>query len=243
MLIDANTSFGLSATDDTTDYSLDRLLAILDQHSVDYALTCSRRGRDYDFITGNDETVSTCRAHPRLWPVATLDPRRLIGCRDEVRRCADLGCVAFRFFPEAQGWPVVFQPFLDLCENIAEVSLPIILPVGAPGQQTLIGERVASLGVNVLIVGSGYASNAETAAVMARYPNVFAECDVVGTPGTLETLGGYASFEQLVFGSNSPETVFEAPYLMGVHADLTPEQRDGLFAGNVLRFLGREAAP
>lgn len=242
MLIDANTSFGLSASDNT-DYSVSRLLSVLDRHGVDHALTYSRRGRDYDFVTGNDETVATCRAHPQLWPVAAIDPRRLIGCREEVTRCADLGCVAFRFFPDAQGWPVVFQPFLDLCEAIAEVGLPIILPAGPPGQQTAIGERLAPYGVNILVVGSGYWSNAETAAVMARHPNVFAECHVVNSPGTIETMGRHADFGQLVFGSNSPATAFEPPHLMGLHADLTPEQRAGFFGGNVLRFLGREATP
>lgn len=240
MLIDANTSFGCAATGDT-DFTLSRLLAVLDQHGVDSALAYSRRGRDYDFVTGNDETLAVCRANPRLWPVATIDPRRLLGCRDEVTRCVEAGCVAFRFFPDVQGWPIVFQPFLDLCETIAELGLPIILPAGGPGQQTLIGERVAPYGVNVLIVGAGYWTNAETAAVMARCPNVFAECHLVDTPGTLETMGQYASFQQLVFGSDSPEVAFEPSYLMGLHADFTPRQRDAFFAGNVLRFLGREA--
>jgi len=240
MLIDANTFFGVNPRA-RVDHSLGRLLEVLAENHVDRALTYSRRGVEYDFVTGNDETMAAAREHPQLIPVATLDPRRHCGCREEVARCAEMGFAAFRFFPEEQGWPVVYQPFLDLCEIIAGTGLPIILPAGGAGNQTTIGERIALFGMNVLMIGAGYGTNAETAAVLARYDNVYSECHVYDTPGTLEKVGEFGGFDKLVFGSNSPDRYFGAAYLMGVHADFTEKQREGFFAGNVLRFLGKAA--
>jgi predicted TIM-barrel fold metal-dependent hydrolase len=238
MLIDSNTSFGLTPRE-RTDLSLDALLSLLERHGVDQALTHSLRGVEYDFLSGNAETLATCRQHPNLLPVGTVHPGRHVGCADDMRRCAGEGCVAVRFFPDRQGWPIVYQPFLDLCELIAELNLPVILPAGGPGQQTLIGERLGPLGLRVLIVGSSYGVNGETAAVLARWPGFYTESHMYDTPGTLEYVGQVAGFDRLVFGSNIPDRAFEAAQYMGLHAAFSDEQRAGFFAGNVLRFLGR----
>ncbi len=239
MLIDANTCFGLCPRD-TRDLSLATLLGLLARHHVDQALTHSLRGVEYDFLSGNEETLQACREHPALLPVATIHPGRHLHCHDEVLRCADNGFVAIRFFPDAQGWPIIFQPFLDLCELIAEVGLPIILPAGPPGQQTVIGERLGPLGVSVLLTGSGYGVNAETASVLARWPGFYSESHMYDTPGTLEYVGQVAGFDRLVFGSNLPDRNFAAAYQQGACAAFSPGQRADFFAGNVLRFLGRE---
>lgn len=237
MLIDANTCFGLSATSQL-DYSLETLLGLLDRHGVDRALTHSLRGVDYDFVSGNEETLQASRQHPQLIPVATIDPRRHLGCREEVRRCAEAGFAAFRFFPDKQGWPIIFQPFLDLCELIAQAGLPVILPAGGNGQQTLIAERLALLGLRVLLIGAGYSTNAETAAVLARYAGFYTESHVYDTPGTLETVGEFGGYDRLVFGSGLPDRNFGAARQMGLAADFTERRRSDFFAGNVLRFLG-----
>lgn len=239
MLIDANTCFGLNPRGGP-DWPLDTLVDIVERHHLDRALTYSLRGVEYDFLSGNDETLAACRQHPALLPVGTIHPGRHVGCRDEVARCADRGFVALRFFPDRQGWPIVFQPFLDLCEVIAGVGLPVILPAGAPGQQTAIGERLGPLGLRVLVIGSSYGVNAETAAVLARWPGIFTESHMYDTPGTLEYVGQVAGFDRLVFGSNLPERTFEAAYHQGMSATFSDEQRAGFFAGNVQRFLGGE---
>jgi predicted TIM-barrel fold metal-dependent hydrolase len=238
MLIDANTCFGLCPRA-RRDLSLETLLHLLQRHGVDQALTHSLRGVEYDFLTGNEETLRAARAHPALLPVATVHPGRHAHCHDEVLRAADSGFVALRFFPDAQGWPIVSQPFLDLCELVAEVGLPIILPAGPAGQQTVIGERLGPLGVNVLLVGSGYGVNAETAAVLAQWPSFYTESHLYDTPDTLEYVGQVAGYDRLVFGSNIPDRNFAAAYQQGACADFTPGQRADFFAGNVLRFLGR----
>lgn len=239
MIIDANTCFGQSPRDGR-DLSLATLLEVLERHEVSEALSYSLRGVAYDFISGNHETLLVCKQHPLLLPVGTVHPGRHLHCRDEVLRCADSGFVAIRFFPDVQGWPIVYQPFLDLCELIAEVELPIIIPAGPPGQQTVLGERLGPLGIPVLLIGSGYGVNAETVSVLERRPNFYTESHLYDTPGTLEYVGQVAGFDRLVFGSNSPDRVFEAAHQMGECAEFSPGQRADFFAGNILRFLGRE---
>jgi predicted TIM-barrel fold metal-dependent hydrolase len=239
--LDATTFFGSSPAK-RADWSLQTLLSILEEHGVEHALTISLRGRSYDFVAGNDETLAASREHPRLWPVATIDPRRSLGCLDEVKRCADAGFAALRFFPDHQSWPLEWLPFLEVCDAVAQTGLPIILPGGVPGQITLAGRLLAPIGLRVLFVGVGYGNMAEALAALRVYPAFFFDTHLLDTPEAIEVLCRNGGAERVVFGSNSPERCFESAQNMVEAADLTPEQRQAVSGGNLRRLLG-EASP
>ncbi len=239
MLVDINTCFGKTPKR-RVDWSPATLLSLLEAKAVDRALTYSLRGVLYDFITGNDETWEVCSGHQRLIPVATIDPRRHFGCLEEVERCADRGFRVFRFFPDQQGWAINSKPFLNICEAIAEQRAAVLLPAGASGQQTLIGEVIAPFGFSIVLIGAGYGVNAETYAVTAEYDNVFAETHMFDTPGTIEGLVWVAGPHKLMFGSNSPDRYFGPAYAMVQHAELTEEDRAAILGGNALKCLHLE---
>ncbi len=258
---DATTSFGSSPAK-RADWSLSTLLAILEEHGVERALTLSLRGKYYDYASGNDETLAACRENRILLPVATIDPRRYLGCLEEVARCADAGFVAFRFFPDHQGWSLDWLPFLEVCEAIARVGLPIILPASAGGAITLAGRLLAPeafvaqdygmfggaitpagrllapLGVRVLFLGVGYGDMAEALAALRTYPMFYFDTHLLNTPEALEVLCRGGGEEQIVFGSNAPERYFESALNMLRSAELTPDQRQAVSGGNLRRFLG-----
>ena len=239
LLLDACTSFGVSPAK-RADWSLPTLLAMLEEHGVEHALTLSLRGKSYDFVAGNDETLAACREHPMLWPVATIDPRRYLGCVEEVARCAAAGFVAFRFFPDQQGWPLEWLPFLEICEAIARTGRPIILP-GSSGAITLAERLLAPLGLRVLFVGVSYGYLAEALAALKVYPTFYFDTHLLNTPDALEVVCEAGGSERIVFGSNAPEQYYESSLNMLRAAELTPDQRAALSGGNLRRFLGEEA--
>jgi len=238
-LLDATTSFGSSPAK-RADWSLPTLLAIVEKHRVERALTLSLRGKYYDFASGNIETMAACRDHPVLSPVATIDPRRYLDCLETVARCAEAGFVAFRFFPDHQVWPLEWLPFLEIAEAIARVGLPVILPGGAPGSITLAGRLLAPLGLRVLFLGVGYANMAEALTALKVYPTFYFDTHLMDTPEALEVLCRGGGEERVVFGSNAPERYFESALNMLQAAELSADQRQAISGGNLRRFLGEE---
>jgi len=238
-LLDATTSFGSSPAK-RADWSLPTLLTILEKHGVERALTLSLRGKYYDFTSGNVETLAACRDHSILRPVATIDPRRYLGCLDEVARSAEAGCVAFRFFPDHQGWPLEWLPFLEIAEAIARADLPVILPGGAPGNITLAGRLLSPLGLRVLFLGVGYGNMAEALAALRAHPAFYFDTHLMDTPEALEVLCRDGGEERVVFGSNAPERYFESALNILQAADLSVDQRKAISGGNLRRFLGEE---
>jgi len=240
-IYDANTAFG-SSPSKRADWSLPTLLKILEQHRVERALTASLRGKYYDFVTGNDETLEACRNHPVLLPAATVDPRQYLDCAEEVRRCVDHGFLAFRFFPDSQGWPLEWLPFFEICELIAQHNLPIILPAAPAGTITAAGRHLAPYGVRVLFLGAGYSLMAEVMAAIKQYPRFYFDTHLLDTPGAFEVLCQAGGAERIAFGSGTPERYFESALNMLNAANLTPEQQGKISRDNLREFLGRGRA-
>ncbi len=262
MLIDINTTFGKSPTKRVSyadfvtsarmfdepalahptaqevDWSLDNLLAILDKHQVDCALTYSRRGKLYDFVTGNDETWQAAQDHPQLVPVATIDPRRHFGCLTELERCIDRGFRAFRFFPDEQGWSISALPFLKICEELAAHEVTVMLPAGSWGQQTAIGQLICPFGFNVVATGATFTVVAESIAVAAEYDNFFCETSLIHTAETIPGMVAELGAGKLMFGSNSPESYFQAAYNLVAAAQLSDADKRAILGENALRHLG-----
>ncbi len=235
---DSNTAFGSSPAK-RADWSLPTLLRILDEHQVEHALTISLRGKYYDFVAGNDETLKACRNHPTLLPVATVDPRQYLDCAEEVRRCVDHGFLAFRFFPDHQGWPLEWLPFFEICELIAEHGLPIILPATPAGTITAAGRHIAPYGLRVLFVGAGYTIMAEVLAALKQYPRFYFDTHLMDTPGALEVLCSGGGSDRVLFGSNAPERYLESALNMLSTADLAPDQESKIARDNLREFVGQ----
>jgi predicted TIM-barrel fold metal-dependent hydrolase len=239
-IIDINTFFGLSR-ERPTDWSLDTLLRLLDRAGVARALTLSLRGVYYDFVAGNEETLRACAAHPQLVPVATVDPRRYVGCREEIRRCLDRGVRLFRFFPDLQGWALDGLDFLRLVEALAGQGV-LMVPANRPGWPSLAARYLAPLGVPVVLLGVGYSVFGELLAALAAHPNLYCDGMLFDSPGAYELVCAEVGAGRVMFGSGLPERYFASARLMVEHADLTPQQRAAIFYRNAARVLLAEEA-
>ncbi len=233
----------LPETTQDVDWSLENLLRIMDKYGVDRACTYSLRGKLYEFISGNDETWAAAEEHPRLVPVATIDPQRHFGCLEEAERCADRGFRIFRFFPDEQAWDIGCLPFLRLCEVLAGWPVAVMLPAGPWGQQTRIGELLCSFGFPVVAMDATFTTVAESIAVAARYDNFFCETSMIHTVETVEGFVTEAGPDSLIFGSNSPESYFPSASGLVNVARVTEAARSRIMGGNAADYLLGGASP
>ena len=233
----------LPETTQDVDWSLDNLLRLMDKYDVDRACTYSLRGKLYEFISGNDETWAAAQQHPRLVPVATIDPQRHFGCLEEADRCLDRGFSIFRFFPDEQAWAIDSLPFLRLCEALAEWPVAVMLPAGPWGQQTRIAELLSPFGFPIVAMDATFTTVAESIAVAAHYDNFFCETSMMHTVETIEGFVAEAGSDHLVFGSDSPESSFPSAYGLLNVARITDEQKSRIMAGNAIHYLLRGDHP
>jgi len=239
--IDVNTFFGFDRSRQRC-YPLDDLLLLLERHQVAQALTVCLRGAYYDFVSANEEVIAAARAHPQLVPVATIHPGRYLGCLEEVRRCVGEGVVAFRFFPDLQGWNPSELHFLRIAEAIAEHGgRAILLPGGVAGWPTAIARHLCHLPVTVVLLCVGYGLLGEAMAAMAAAPNLACEGTMFDTPWVYETLCCEVGPHRIFFGSGLPARYFSSAYGMVQHAELSDEERAAILRGNAARLLGLEA--
>ena len=226
--------------------SLAELLGELDARNTTLALSTSRRGLlnqvNSEAIA---ETLDCSAGHPRLLPVGTLDPRRYLGWREDLRRCVEGGCVAIRFAPGAQRWSPDILLFEKMIEAIGGVKLPVIVDCDGGGVEvsTWIQRLAATTrrhGVSVVINELGYQWTGELLTVMHEYPNVYASIRKLALVGSLENAVAEGLGERFVFGSCAPQHSTRALLNHVLMARISGQVKEAILAGNALRLLGLE---
>lgn len=124
-IIDVNTIFGFFPRE-KVDISFKKLLEIMKKYNIRSCFSLSAEGIFYDFEEGNRETLETCKQHPEIIPVATIDLRKYFGKKNIIKNLTNEGFKALRLFPDFQGWPFNYQPFLKIIEEIKENFLLMI---------------------------------------------------------------------------------------------------------------------
>ena len=239
-IIDSNTFFGFNPKQ-KVDYSLDALEEMLKSNGVGRAISCSLRGVLYDSQAGNDETLAAAQERPWLIPAATIDPRRHLGCLEEVQRMRSAGVKAFRFFPDLQNWPVDFLPMRNLLEGIDRLGGIVFIPAGENGVATRILRLLDGLSVPTVLVGANYASLGEAIACVRSSPHLYLDTQQLVVPMVLETLAQEVGVERVIFGSKAPERSLRAIINMVGNSTLRESDKEKIFSANLLHLL--EAVP
>ena len=239
-IIDSNTFFGFS-TKETADYSLDALEAMLKSNGVSRAVSLSLRGVCYDFQEGNDETLRASRERAWLWPAATIDPRKHLGCLEEVERMRAAGVKAFRFFPDLQGWALDFLPMCNLLREIDRLGGLAFIPGGEGGAATRILRLAEGLSLAIVLVGANYSTLSETIACVQSSPNLYLDTQQLVIPMALEVLADEVGIERIIFGSRAPERHLRTIMNVITHSTLAESDKESILSGNLLRLL--EAVP
>jgi len=237
VIYDAHTFFG-SVPFESPDLSLQTLLRMMRGHGIRKVLAISLRGAYYDFSEGNEETWLASKTHPEILPVATVDPRKYLGCADEIRRRAEQGFRAFRLFPEIQGWPVNYLPFLELLPEFQAAGLPILIDASAQGTATQLMQALAGRQVPVVLLSVSYDTMGEAVAAAKSSSRVFVETHRLAGPDAFEVLAEQIGIERLVFGSCAPSCCPSSAIDAVAHSGLPESAREKIMGGNLGRLLG-----
>jgi len=237
MIWDADTCFG-AVPYRRADCSLETLLALLETHGIERALTYSLTGVHYDFEQGNAETLAACAQHPILLPVATVNPVRHLGCEETVRSARERGFVALRLFPDHQGWPLDFLPLLHLLDALADIGLPLILPAGGHGTATQALRMIGGRPIPLVLSGVGYSAMAEAIAA-AREAAIYVTTPRLSTPDGIEVLASAIGEDRLLLGTDSPFSYPGAALECARRAEVSETVRTGILGGNLQALIGR----
>lgn len=237
-IVDAATVFGFR-TGRGADVSLSVLLGEMRKHNVKRACTISTLGILVDFELGNRETFSACRENAALMPMATVDPRRHVGCVEGVEKAAAQGCGVFALFPDTQGWPADSQSGCALARAICATGAALAIEASRPGGPSAVMRAVGDVDARVLLTGVNHVNLGEALRVAKAHAGIHFCTWSLPSVGSLETIAEQVGVERIIFGSRMPLNYFSSAYLRVRYGCFTEEEKQAIFSRNISRFLGR----
>lgn len=204
------------------------------RHGIDRACVCSARGIWYDDEEGNRETEEMVAAHPRLIPVATLDPRKYINAVAEIKRCADQGIRIFRLFPEYQGWSIDSPSARRILGMLDDAR--VVIMIG--GTMTPILPELEKLHSPVILAGAHFYQLADALACADGMANLYLSTRLLIGPGSIEKAVSILGPQRLVFGSHAPLIYLDSALRVFEAANLSAAQREPILYGNFWKLIG-----
>jgi predicted TIM-barrel fold metal-dependent hydrolase len=179
------------------------LTAALSRHKITEACVVSARGIFFDHRAGNREALLWAEASKksalRFHPVATIDLRRFIGYKDEVREMSRAGVRLWRLFPERQGWDYDHPGFRRVALAVAEEGGTLFVK-GKPGKilAGLSGVEVS------LLIGAHFYDLAEALALEEAGASFRLTTAQLHGPGSIDIAAEALGADRLVFGTSAP---------------------------------------
>ena len=232
-ITDVNTLFGAYPSHHP-DSDPEALVAVMKAQGVDWCLTLSTWGLFHHHAEGNAETMRACRAHDHLIPVATLNPTAYWGQGGVIEDIVQDPFEMFRFFPQAQGWPLDFAPFADVLARLAALPrMPIMVSVPSPGDSTVLARVAADYPHPIILEGVSRATLAEAITVLRRNDRMYLETHALTAPDALTLLRDTVGIGRVLFGSDAPG--------LSLGAALRAVQRSGLSDADTNAVLSANA--
>ena len=242
IIVDFVTAFSPNAIAEP-DSSLAKLLEQLEGQNTTLALATSRRGLINQVNSeAIAETIEVTARHPRLLPVGTLDPRRYVGWREDLRSCVEGGCVAIRFSPGMQSWSPNTMLFAEMVGAIGTHELPIIVDFeGTASESSAWIHRIADVthrhGVPVVLNELAYNWAGELFTVMHKYANVHAGIRRLSLVGSLENVVAEGLSDRFVFASCAPKHSVRGLLNQVLMAQIPDKAKQAILGDNALRLL------
>jgi hypothetical protein len=231
-ITDVNTLFGAYPSQ-RPDSSPEALVATMQAQGVAWCLALSTWGLFHHDTEGNAETLRACRTHERLIPVATLNPMMYWGQGGMIEAITQEPFEMFRFFPQRQGWPLDFAPFIEVLSRLAALPrMPIMVSVSKPGDATTMGRLAADYPHPIILEGVSPTTLAEAILLLRRHPHLYVETHSLQMPGALTLLRDSVGIDRVLFGSDAPGLSLGAALRSVQNSDLTEAEKSAVFAGN-----------
>jgi len=234
-IVDVNTLFGpLPAA--SVDLTVEVLLDLMSNGGVSSACTLSTLGLLLDAGVGNAATRAACEEYPQLIPTATLNPTSFFGDDTPITRISSEGFRMVRFFPAAQGWPILYQPFSSILEILTRSNLPVMVSITHPGEITAL-ESFAGFYPNIVLSGVDLSLLPEAIAALRRKPGWFVETSRLVAIGSVKMVADNVGPERLLFGTGAPAQSLSAALHALMHSGLSDVDRALILSGNAQRIL------
>jgi predicted TIM-barrel fold metal-dependent hydrolase len=177
--------------------------ALLSRHGITDAWVCSARGIVFDHAAGNREALrwaeESAEGPVRFHPAGTIDLRRYLGWKEEIREMAKAGIRIWRFFPEHQAWDYDHPGFRRIAGAIEEEGA-VLYAKGKPGKiwKALGGSKVK------LVMGVHFYDLAEAFALWEEGHDFRITTQALHGPGTIDLVREHWGPERLVFATGAP---------------------------------------
>jgi uncharacterized protein len=231
------------------DRRVDELIAMLDQHRLDRAVTFPSRGLHASpamYARANEYVAEAVKRHPeRLTGFCTVNPWH----RDEAvaeleRSIAQLDLKGLKLHPPTMGFDVYD---LELMRPIMDTAIRLAVPIAIHGgirehdnplRFYLLSNEFPEAKLVMLHANFGGSDRVAMRYAAERTRNLYFETSATTEPAFITALAGWASSERILYGSDWPW--IPPPLMMAVVecSDLTQEAVAGILGRNAERLLG-----
>ena len=157
------------------------------------------------FFVPNDYLFAVVKRHPkRMTACPSINPDRADAV-DEVERCAELGARLFKIHPPTQGVNIAAPKHRRFFQKCADLGIVVLVHTGHEHSAPVIDKLLASparlepaldQGCKVVSchAGTGWETDLpdqlpEFLSLLKRYPNLWGDTAVLGTPGRVRDFG------------------------------------------------------
>ncbi|MFA6505855.1 MAG: hypothetical protein WCT14_07145 [Treponemataceae bacterium] len=214
----------------------DEVSAALLSHGIREACVVSARGIFFDHAAGNREALSWAEksrtSSVKFHPTATIDLRRFLGYKEEIREMSRSGIRIFRLFPEYQGWDFDHPGFRRVAAVVAEENGTLFVK-GKPGK---ILAALGSCDVSLLI-GTHFYDLAEALALWEEGRKFRLSTTLLHGPGSIDIAREHGGEDSLVFGSGTPISAPGASVAVLEAASLSEDAKEKVLSRTMSALL------
>ena len=237
MLIDSHIHLGsFSVSYPFAESREEKVIQMLRDEGVDYALSSSTKALHYDCVEGNAETLAAAKKYKEIIPLLVVNAWHEEQSLKDLEQFHEHGYVGVKIHPDCHNYPInsaAAAPILEFCER---EGIPVLThstgenPLSGAGPIKEVAEKFSDL---KLIVGhGGIFSDRQVAQVIKDYPQLYLEISVEYEAGKLERSVEMIGPDRIMFGSDcplhNPSVVFQRVKVM----KLSQEDEDKIFWKN-----------
>lgn len=186
----------------------ERIVEMLREEGVDYALASSAKALLYDCVEGNRDVLAAAKQYREIIPLLVVNPWDMEHALGALERCRQDGFVGVKLHPNCHGYALssrLVAPVLGFCER---TRIPIL--THSTGGDSLSGDRAIravaeSFPELALVIGhGGIFSDREVAQVAKDHEQLYMEISVEYEAGKLERTVEMLGVDRIMFGSDCP---------------------------------------
>lgn len=209
MLIDSHVHLGsFSVAYPFAESRTEKVIQMLRDEGVDYALISSAKALHHDCAEGNTEVLTAAKKYKEVIPYLVVNPWHPKQALKDLEQWRENGYVGIKIHPECHNYPLnsrIAEPILEFCQ---QQQVPVLThstggsSLSGAGAIKDVAEKYSDL---KLIVGhGGIFSDRQVAQVVMDYPQLYLEISVEYEAGKLERTVEMIGSDRILFGSDCP---------------------------------------